>query len=84
MDPWSSQFRKAISRVSWIRLDVPRSLIDRIVYKSVPRVNLNARGESVLDLVVEGYLDLDDESHQSQQELFQNALGIIHRRLDWA
>lgn len=42
--------------------------IDRIVFQSVPRVNLNARGEAVPpivggDRVVEEYLDLDDEGY---------------------
>lgn len=46
-----------------------RGAIDRIVYKSVPRANINAHGESLPptiwgDVVVEEYLDLYDEIHQ--------------------
>lgn len=43
-----------------------RGAIDRIIYRSVPRANINARGESLPptvwgDLVMEEYLDLYDE-----------------------
>ena len=43
--------------------------IDRIIYKSVPRANLNARGEALPptlwgDIVVDEYIDLFDEIHK--------------------
>lgn len=44
--------------------------IDRIVYKSMSGVNPNARGQSAaptvrVGLVVEEYVDFDDEGHPS-------------------
>lgn len=43
--------------------------IDHIVYKSVPRANLNARGEVLPstvwgDIVLDEYIDLFDEIHR--------------------
>lgn len=46
-----------------------RGAIDRIIYKSVPRANLNGYGESLPptiwgDIVVEEYIDLYNETHR--------------------
>lgn len=77
-------FSNTVLRINCVCLVVPSSVmpngrmrillgqkgaIDRIIYKSVPRANLNGRGESLPptiwgDIIVEEYIDLYDEIHR--------------------
>lgn len=77
-------FSNSILRINCVCLVVPSSVmpnerlgillgqkgaIDHIIYKCVPRANLNARGEALAptlwgDIIVEDYIDLFDEQHK--------------------